>query len=265
MLLWSRTSRAIAWTVFGLLFALIFGLPLLTLLLMAFAESWHGALPDSYTFGNIIGALQGQPRAELGTSLITGLIASVVSLTVGTWAALAKGGLLRRGQRVVDALFLLPIAVPSVVVGLGLLVAFSRPPLVLNGTSLMVLMAHVVIVTAFSYSSVAASIANLDPSYAQAAASLGGTPRYVLRRVILPLLTPGLVAAAGLAFALSMGELAASIMVYPPQWTTLPVGIQALTARGDVFTAAGMTVVLMFATLVVLLVMSRIRTRGSYR
>lgn len=265
MLLWHRRSRVLAWTVFGVLFCGVFGLPLVTIVLMAFAGSWQGALPTSYTLDNILGALQGENRAELGTSLITGLIASVVSLVVGTWAALAKRGLWRGGRRVVDALFLLPIAVPTVVVGLGLLVAFSRKPFLLNGSSLLVIIAHVVIVSAFAYSSVSASLTGLDPSFAQVAASLGARPSYVLRRVVLPLLTPGLVAAAGLAFALSMGELAATIMVYPPQWTTLPVGIQAHTARGGVFAAAGMTVVLLFATLVVLVAMSRIRSRASYR
>ena len=265
MLLWSRKSRALAWTVSGILFGLIFGLPLLTIVLMAFAGSWRGVLPSSYTVTNVAGALRGQAQAELVVSLLTGAVASLVSLAVGAWAALAKGGLWRRGQRLVDGLFLLPIAVPTVVVGLGLLVAFSRPPVAINGSALLVIIAHVVIVTAFSYSSVSASIARLDPSYPQVAASLGGRPGYVLRRIVLPLLTPGLVAAAGLAFALSMGELAATIMVYPPQWTTLPVAIQALTARGGVFTAAGMTVILLSATLIVLLAISRIRNRASYR
>jgi 2-aminoethylphosphonate transport system permease protein len=61
--------------------------------------------------------------------------------------------------------FLLPIAVPSVSVGLGLLVAFSRPPLLLNGTPVIVLIAHVVLVTAFAYGSVSAGLAGLPAHY----------------------------------------------------------------------------------------------------
>jgi 2-aminoethylphosphonate transport system permease protein len=83
--------------------------------------------------------------------------------------------------------------------------------------------------------------------------------------VTLPLLTPSLVAAAGLCFALSMGELGATIMVYPPGWVTLPVGIFALTDRGAVFDGAALTVLLLVLTLVVLVAVSRIRTRASYR
>jgi 2-aminoethylphosphonate transport system permease protein len=166
---------------------------------------------------------------------------------------------------VLDALFVLPVAVPSVVVGLATLVAFSQPPMLLNGTRWIVIIAHSVLVTAFAYQSVSAAITRLDPAYEQAAASLGASPAYVLWRVRLPLLLPSLTAAAGLCFALSMGELSATMMLYPPDWTPLPVLIYAATDRGALFTGSAIAVVLMAATLLVLLAVSRIRTRASYR
>ncbi|MGH7633981.1 MAG: ABC transporter permease, partial [Gemmatimonadaceae bacterium] len=199
------------------------------------------------------------------TSLLTGLIASAVALLLGTWAALAVRGLQGRVARAAGTLFLLPIAVPSVSVGLGLLVAFSRPPLLLNGTASIVLIAHVVLVTAFAYGSVAAGIPRLPVHFEQVAASLGAPPAYVLFRVTLPLITPSLVAAAGLCFALSMGELGATIMVYPPDWVTLPVGIFALTDRGAVFDGAALTMLLLAVTLTVLIVVTRVRTRARFR
>ncbi len=110
---------------------------------------------------------------------------------------------------------MLPVAVPSVVVGLAVLVAFSKPPVLLNGTRWIVILAHTILVTAFACSSVSAAIVRLDPMYEQAAASLGARPSYVLWRVRLPLLLPSLTA-AGLCFALSMGELSATMMLYPP-------------------------------------------------
>ena len=81
----------------------------------------------------------------------------------------------------------------------------------------------------------------------------------------LPLITPSLVAAAGLCFALSMGELGATIMVYPPDWVTLPIGIFALTDRGIVFDGAALTVLLLAVTVAVVLAVARVRTRASYR
>lgn len=77
---------------------------------------------------------------------------------------------------------MLPVAVPSVVVGLAILVAFSKPPMLLNGTRWIVVLAHTVLVTAFAHQSVSAALARLDPAYEQAAASLGARPSYVLWR-----------------------------------------------------------------------------------
>jgi 2-aminoethylphosphonate transport system permease protein len=261
----SRLGRVLAWVVFFALFVPVFGLPLLMVAAASVAGQWNGVLPSHLTLRHLHDAVQSDAGMQLLTSLATGLIASAIALALGTWAALGVRGMRGRSRRVASVLFLLPIAVPSVSVGLGLLVAFSRPPILLNGTPVIVIIAHVVLVTAFAYGSVSAGLARLPAHFEQVAASLGARPGYVLWRVTLPLITPSLVAAAGLCFALSMGELGATIMVYPPDWVTLPVGIFALTDRGAVFDGAALTVLLLAVTVAVLLVVSRIRTRASFR
>lgn len=62
-----------------------------------------------------------------------------------------------------------------------------------------------------------------------------------------------------------MGELSATMMIYPPDWLPLPVQIFAATDRGSLFTGAALAVALMATTLLVLLAVSRIRTKASYR
>ncbi|SME90752.1 ABC transporter permease [Streptomyces sp. Amel2xC10] len=265
MLVHSRTAKWGVWAVFLVLFLPLFALPLLVVLGAAFATHWSGVLPSGPTVANFRAATRGEALEALTTSLVTAVAASVLALVVGTWAALAASALGKRSRKVLDALFVLPLAVPSVVVGLAVLVAFSRPPFLLNGTRDIVILAHTVLVTAFAHQSVAAALTRLDPSYEQAAASLGARPAYVLLRVRLPLLLPSLTAAAGLCFALSMGELSATMMLYPPDWTPLPVLIHAATDRGALFTGSALAVVLMTATLLVLLAVSRVRTRASYR
>ncbi|MEU6864084.1 ABC transporter permease subunit [Streptomyces sp. NPDC046876] len=265
MLVHSRAGRRAAWAVFAVLFLPLFALPLLVVVAASFATHWSGAFPSGPTTGHYAAAVRGESLQALTTSLATALAASLLALTVGTWAALAAAGLGRRGKRSLDALFMLPVAVPSVVVGLAVLVAFSTPPLLLNGTSSIVILAHTILVTAFAYQSVSAAILRLDPAYEQAAASLGAGPAYVLFQVRLPLLLPSLTAAAGLCFALSMGELSATVMLYPPDWTPLPVRIFAATDRGSLFSGSAVAVVLMTTTLLVLLAVSRIRTKAAYR
>ncbi|MFD9260992.1 ABC transporter permease [Streptomyces sp. NPDC059538] len=265
MLVHSKSGRWAAWGLFGVLFLPLFALPLLVVVAASFSTHWSGAFPSGPTTENYAGAVRGESLQALTTSLVTAVAASLLALTVGTWAALAAAALKKRGKRLLDALFMLPVAVPSVVVGLAVLVAFSRPPVLLNGTGSIVILAHTILVTAFAHQSVSAAIVRLDPAYEQAAASLGARPAYVLWRVKLPLLLPSLSAAAGLCFALSMGELSATMMLYPPDWMPLPVRIFTATDRGSLFSGSAVAVVLMATTLLVLLAVSRVRTRASYR
>ncbi|KOG78566.1 ABC transporter permease [Streptomyces californicus] len=265
MLVHSRAGKWATWAVFLLLFVPLFAVPLLVILAASFATHWSGAFPSGPTVERYAAATSGDSLQALTTSLVTAVTASVLALTLGGWAALAAASLRTRGKRFLDALFILPVAVPSVVVGLAVLVAYSKPPVLLNGTRWIVILAHTVLVTAFAYQSVAAAVRRLDPMYEQAAAGLGASPARVLWRVKLPLLLPSLTSAAGLCFALSMGELSATMMLYPPDWTPLPVQIFAATDRGSLFTGAALAVVLMTTTLLVLAAVSRIRTRASYR
>ncbi|MCF3948214.1 ABC transporter permease subunit [Acidiphilium sp. AL] len=265
MLVWSRSGRIGAWLLFSLLFGVIYVLPVAVIAIASFAGQWNGVLPSHLTFAHYARAVHSSLSAELRVSLITGVMASAVALVVGTWAALALRKIYGASRLVLDIVFFIPSAVPSVSVGLGLLVAFSRPPILLNGTIAMVVVAHFVLTSAFTYGNVSAGLARLGPEFEQMAESLGARPGYRLRHVTLPLITPYLIAAFSLSFALSMGELGATMMVYPPGWRTLPVGIFALADRGDIFESATLTVLLACATLAVLVGLSYIPTRAASR
>ncbi len=265
MLLWSRQGRAIALSLFTLVVLVVFIAPLATVVVAGLAGSWNEALPSGLGFARLGSALSGDNLASLSVSLQTAFIAGGFALILGTWGALAAREAPRWLARVTDAVFHLPIAVPSVAIGLGLLIAFNARPLLLGGTRWIVILAHTVLVLAFAFSAVSAALDRLDPAYRQAAESLGASPARVLLRVTLPLLLPALGAAAGLAVALSMGELGATVMVYPATWKTLPVTIFALTDRGQAFQAAACTTILLFVTLLALILLGRIRGRAALR
>ncbi len=265
MLVWSRAGR-LATSVLALtLFGALYGLPIGVIALASFAGQWNDVLPSQPTLAHYAEALRGDSLAQLRVSIVTGIVASAVALVSGTWAALALRRTARVPARVFDAIFFIPSAVPSVSVGLGLLVAFSHKPFLLNGTTWIVLIAHFVLVSAFTYGNVTAGLARLPADVEQVAESLGARPWYRLRRVTLPLLTPYLIAAFSLSFALSMGELGATVMVYPPGWVTMPVGIFTLSDRGSIFDAAALTMLLALSTLIVLLGLARIPTKASVR
>ncbi len=265
MLVWSSRGKIFAWTIAGLLLVIVYGLPLLMIALASFAGQWNGMLPSHMTVRNYVDAFHGDSGIQLKVSILTGLMASAVALVSGSWAALALHDMRPAPRRIMDMLFFIPSAVPSVSVGLGLLVAFSRPPLLLNGTTAIVIIAHFVLISAFTYGNVSAGLSRLSPDYEQVAASLGARPAYRLWHVTLPLLMPYLVAAFSLSFAMSMGELGATVMVYPPGWVTIPVGIFSLTDRGDVFQGAALTMLLVGATLAMLIGLSKLPMKAAAR
>jgi 2-aminoethylphosphonate transport system permease protein len=258
MLLWTRRSRAAALAVFVLLFLLVIGTPLAVIALAAGSRSWQGVLPSSFTGTHLADAVGGDALASVSVSVQTALATSVAAVILGTSAALSTLSAPKWLRRTADAVLHLPIAVPSVVIGLSMLVAFSRPPLLLNGTRWIVLLAHLVMVLPFTYSVVSAAVKREDPALADAATSLGASPIRVLLTVRLPLLLPAMSASAGLGLALSMGELGATIMLYPPDWKTLPVSIFSAADRGQVFTASASTVVLLAVTVAGLVAVNRV-------
>jgi len=239
--------------------------PFVVVAAAAFSGSWNGVLPSSFTGAHLGEALSGDQLASLSVSLQTAFVGGLLAVVFGTGAALASRSAPAPIARLTDALHHLPIAVPSVVVGLSLLVAFSRQPLLLNGTKWIVVIAHLVLMIAFSYGTVAAALQRTDDAFAQVAASLGASPARVLWKVRLPMLLPAIVSAGSLSIALSMGEVGATIMVYPASWRTVPVSIFALTDRGQTFTAAAESLVLLAVTVVLVVTLDRLRGRAAER
>lgn len=265
MLVWSKPWRIATWAFAVPLFLVIYGLPIGVIVLASFSGQWNDILPSHMTLDHYAKAFRTDSFDALKASLLTGVIASAAALVCGAWAALALRNLRPAPKRVLDLLFFIPSAVPSVSVGLALLVAFSQPPFLLNGTTWIVLIAHFVLISAFTYGNVTAGLARIPADCEQVAESLGARPFYRLRRVTLPLLLPYLIAAFSLSFALSMGELGATVMIYPPGWVTLPVRVFALSDRGAIFDAATLATILGVGTLIVLALLSRISNRASVR
>ncbi|WP_118179331.1 ABC transporter permease subunit [Paraburkholderia phosphatilytica] len=265
MLLWTRWARVSTWSFAALLFVAIYGLPVAMIALASVSGQWNGILPSHLTLSHYTRILHSESLDQLRVSVTTGAVASAAALVAGTWSALALRQFKGTPSRILNVVFFLPSAVPSVSIGLGLLVAFSQRPLLLNGTATIVFVAHFLLISAFTYGNVSAGLARFAPEYGEVAESLGARPLYKLTRVTLPLVAPYLLAAFSLSFALSMGELGATLMIYPPGWVTLPVGIFALSDRGAIFDAATLTMVLGGGTLLVLLALSRVSSRAAVR
>ncbi|CGL05053.1 2-aminoethylphosphonate ABC transport system%2C membrane component PhnV [Salmonella enterica subsp. enterica serovar Typhi] len=255
MLIWSPKGRAAAGVVASVLFIVFFFLPLAVILMSSLSQRWNGILPSGFTLNHFVNALHGAAWDALLASLTIGFCASLFALLCGVWAALALRQYGVKTQKWLSMVFYLPSAIPSVSVGLGILVAFSQGPLQMNGTL------WIVLISAFTFSNVSTGLARISADIENVASSLGASPWYRLRHVTLPLLMPWMVSELALSLSLSMGELGATVMIYPPGWTTLPVAIFSLTDRGNIADGAALTIVLVAITLLLMMKLERIAKR----
>jgi putative spermidine/putrescine transport system permease protein len=200
------------------------------------------------------------------TSLQVGTVATLTGLALGVPAALALARMQGGAARGLNQLLLLPLVVPGVVLGTALYIFHVEAEILAygQGHSLAVIgslgglvAAHVLIVIPWTVRLVLASLAGLDRSVEEAALNLGATPWVAFRRVTLPMIRPGIVAAALFGFVMSFGNLEMSLFLVGPGRTTLPIAIlQYLEWKLDP-TIAAVSVLQMIVIATALLVTDR--------
>jgi len=156
-------------------------------------------------------------------SLRLSLLCVLISVSVGTLASLALARYNFRGREIIRSVFLSPLMLPAVIVGLALLrfLASIRWVATFQG----ILLAHLILTTAYVIRTVSSSLVGFDNSLEEAARDLGASAFYTLRKVTLPLIKPGLIVAAIFAFIVSFDETTVSIFITGGRTITLPVRI----------------------------------------
>src|SRR6478736_5891376 len=162
-------------------------------------------------------------------SFEVGITATLIGLTLAVPASLAIARRRFRGRGFANALLLMPLIVPGVVLGASIYVfqieAEIATGLPLLGTTLGLIAAHALIVIPWTSRLVTASLAGFDPVIEEAAKNLGATPWTTFRRVTLPAIRPGIVAGALFGFVTSFGNLEMSLFLVGAGRTTLPIAI----------------------------------------
>lgn len=154
------------------------------------------------------------------TSGVVGVLVAVVSVSLGSLAAY---GLVRGrfpGKTVLNALIISPIIVPVIITAVAIYKLYSA--LGLLGTILGFVLGHTIIAFPFVIIIISATLRGIDETLEQAAMSLGASRLTALRRVVFPLMLPGMVTAALFAFLISFDELLIALFISTPTLSTLP-------------------------------------------
>jgi len=241
--------------------------PVLIVIPLAFsAEMTLRFPPTSFGF-RWFGEFLGNERmlGALRISVLLGTIVTLITLGIAVPAAYAIVRLKNSVTESLYAIFTAPLLLPTIVLGLAVLISFAATGLL--GTYTGIALGHLVLTLPYALRILATALNGVPTSLEEAAASLGATPLRVFRRVTLPLLMPGLISAAALSFLVSFDEVVITLFLAGPRVTTLPVEMfRRLDSRSDPMIAA-ISVMMIILTLAVVLVVQRTvgLTRGFVR
>lgn len=186
-------------------------------------------------------------------SLVVGLIASAVATLLGTMAGFA---LYKYRPKVLPVLVLAPIAIPEILMGVSLLIFFVTINLTLGLVSIT--LAHIAFCVGFVAIVVRSRLSGLDESLVEAARDLGATPWQAFRRVTLPLIMPGVIAGALMAFTLSIDDFVITYFTAGADAMTLPLKIYTMVKVTVTPEVNAVSTLLMLLTLALILIASRL-------
>ncbi|MEF2070326.1 ABC transporter permease [Consotaella aegiceratis] len=182
------------------------------------------------------------------------LAATLVATIIGTAAALWLVRTNTVFAKALRGLFVLPLVLPGVVLGLALYVFFTTSGIGLARTFWGLLIGHVIVTTPLVIATVSASLVDFDRSLEDAARSLGATPFGAFRRITLPIISSGIGAGALFAFIVSFGQFEVSLFLATPDQQPLPIAIYtSLRYRFEpTAAAAGIFAILLVVTSTIL-------------
>jgi sulfate transport system permease protein len=254
----NEVRRLSTWLMISLAFALFFLLVLLPLT-STYKFALEDGLGDFTTAITTKGAL-----TAMGNSLIIATAATLINMGVGTLIAFVIVRFRFPGRSLFRALIDLPIAVPTAVVGLSLMMLYGPQgllgPLMEDlGLQVMlalpgVLLAHIFVTFPFMVRAVSVVMEKLDPAQEEAAQMLGATRRQTFWHVTLPSIRGGLVAGTALTFTRSLGEFGATLFIAGGMVRTGPIYIYYLSdSKFDYQAASSVAILLMILPFVILL------------
>ena len=238
--------------------------PIVFIAVFSFTESkvlgnWTGFSTKLYSnlfTGNMQGT--GSLMAAIENTLLIALIAAVVSTALGTIAAIGLHNMRGRGKQVITFMNNIPMLNPDIITGVSLFLLFVF--LNISQGYVTVILAHITFCTPYVVLSVLPKLTQMNPNVYEAALDLGATPAYALRKVLLPILKPGMISGFILAFTMSLDDFAVTF------FTRGTIGLAPLSPyiytdarKGGLTPELRPMITLMFVGILILLIIINMR------
>ena len=235
-----RLARLGPWAVPALaLFVFVLGcsilLPYGVLVRTAFVKNWSGPVEGNLSLEHwrFVFFEFSQTRAALVNTFVLGTAAATVGTILATMVGYLSLRKLVWGHRALAFLATAPVAIPGIVLAVGLFLSYTRPPLVLYGTLWIIFLAYVTKELPVGYQQVAASLKSVHPELEDASRIFGATRLGTLMRITAPLIRNGVIATWIFIFIGSIRELSATILLFTARTKTISVTMFDLRESND--------------------------------
>lgn len=236
----------------GLMLMFFYG-PIITLMVFSFNDSrslvnWSGFSTRWYTE-----LFESRDTLEaLQTSVSIAIIATIVSVVVGTVSAIALSKQKKIFKRIFMSINNLPVLNPEIVTAVSMMLLFSS--LKVNKGYMTMLIAHITFCIPYVILTILPKLRSLDSSLADAAMDLGATPTQALTKVILPQLTPAIISSALLAFTMSFDDFVISYFVAGDTVSNISIRVYTMAKRVNPTINALSTIIIVIITIGLILI-----------
>ena len=238
-------------------------LPQIVVVCQSFVERSFSGMVKGINLNNYRAIL-----SRLGTNIRNTYVFSLVAIVfIIIMGILVSYILVRKKGKVaslIDTLIMFPYVIPGSVLGIGLIVAFNRKPMILVGTSAIMIISYVVRKLPYTVRSGSAFLYQMDPSVEEASINLGVSPMKTFFTVTARMMQPGVMSGAVLSWITCINELSSSIMLYSGKTSTIAVAIYQEVTRMSDGTAGALATILTVTTIISLLIVFRL-TKGKVK
>ncbi len=256
-----KTKRVFRNLYIYLVLLLLF-LPIFILVAFSFNESKLNVVFTGFTFDWYAKLFENTELLEaFKNTILIAVISTAVSTVLGTLAAVGIKKFSFKGKAFIDKLLYIPIVIPEIVLGIALLSVFTLAKLELSFWT--VLLAHISFSVPFVTTSVRSTLYSFPKHVESAASDLGASRWQVFWYVTLPMLRPGIIAGALLAFTLSLDDVVISYFAAGPGTNTLPLYIYANIKTGISPDVNALTTIMLVITIITLTLSAHFQSKRT--
>lgn len=239
------------------LFTFLAMLPQMVVVYTSFLNTSGRIFTSGYSFMSYKNALS-KVGSSIRNTLVLAIAAILIIIVIATLVAYITVRRRNAMTNILDIITMLPYIVPGSVLGIALLISFNKGPLILSGTSFIMIMAFVVRRLPYTIRSSAATVHQISISTEEAAISLGASNLKTFTRITLPMMMPGVIAGAILSWITIISELSTSIILYTARTKTMTIAIYTEVIRGNYGVAAALASILTGITIISLLIFFKV-------